>query len=94
MKLIRYAILFLAVVSLLLVGCSATDAKVIECSNLLFKCSEKDCDNQCGEIATDKGKVLISSESVNTGSGCWCEYDDPDSKIDNNSSFMDNFNFS
>ncbi len=86
MKIIRHTILFLAILSLLLVGCTTkSDAKVIECSNVFFKCSDNNCENQCGKIATDKGKVLTKSESVNDGSGCWCEYEDPENKIEEES---------
>ena len=64
------------------------DAKVIECSNIFFKCDDRDCQDQCGKIATAKGKVLTKSESVNDGSGCWCEYEDPESKIETQSSLI------
>ncbi|MAG60898.1 hypothetical protein CL619_03880 [archaeon] len=82
MKILRYLFLSIAIISLLLVGCSSKpDAKVIECSNIFFNCNDNNCENQCGKIATEKGKVLTGSESVNDGSGCWCEYEDPESKI-------------
>ena len=90
MKVIRCTILILLIVSLtLLAGCtSKPDAKVIECSNIFFKCSDNNCENQCGKIATEKGKVLRSSESINDGSGCWCEYEDPENKIETESSVI------
>ena len=90
MKIIRGLILVMLVCSLvLLVGCSSKpDAKVIECSNIFLKCSDKTCASQCGEVATEKGKVLIKSESVNDGSGCWCEYEDPENKIETESSVI------
>ena len=76
-------IISLVVFVTLSAGCELKpDAKVIECSNVFFKCSENDCENQCGKIATEKGKVMSSYESVNDGSGCWCEYEDPESKIE------------
>jgi hypothetical protein len=80
----RLGLIFLLLIAMIF-SSSCTlkpDAKVIECSNIFFKCSESNCENQCGKIATEKGKVMTSSESVNDGSGCWCEYEDPESKID------------
>ncbi len=71
-----FLVLGLLISLVLLSSCSTTDAKVIECSNLLFDCGENDCSDQCGKVATDKGKVLISSEAINDGSGCLCEYTD------------------
>ncbi|MBT6762286.1 hypothetical protein HOA92_04550 [archaeon] len=83
MKLIRSWLIVLLIITLIMsTGCTLKpDAKVIECSNVFFKCSDNNCVNQCGKIATEKGKVLTKSESVNDGSGCWCEYEDPENKI-------------
>ena len=77
MKLIKILFMLILLTSLILVSsCSTKDAKVIECSNLIFDCDYNDCVNQCGKIATDKGKVLIDSKEINDGSGCFCEYED------------------
>ena len=83
MKLIRSWLIVLLIITLIMsTGCTLKpDAKVIECSNVFFKRSDNNCVNQCGKIATEKGKVLTKSESVNDGSGCWCEYEDPENKI-------------
>ena len=86
MKQNRFYLLFL-LIFLILTATACTmkpDAKVIECSNIFFKCDINDCQDQCGKIATEKGKVLTKSEAVNDGSGCWCEYEDPESKIEFN----------
>lgn len=84
-------ILFLLAALILITGCTMKpDAKVIECSNIFFKCDSGNCQDQCGKIATSKGKVLTKSEAVNDGSGCWCEYEDPERKIEQeNNSFFD-----
>ena len=67
---------------LFVTSCSTTDARVIECSNLFFDCDSSDCSDQCGKKATERGQVLVSSEEINDGSGCWCEYEDAELRLD------------
>ena len=73
-------ILIIAVICcLVLTGCqsgqrSSEQTQVIKCHNLIFKCSDKDCGNQCGKLMSENNEKLTSGLSVNSGTGCECVY--------------------
>jgi len=67
------------VLSLVLTGCQAGQrsvemTQVIECNNILFECSDKDCGNQCGKLMSESNQKVLSALAVNSGKGCECVY--------------------
>lgn len=48
--------------------------QVIKCDNIIFKCSDKDCANQCGKLMSENNEKVLSALSVNSGKGCECVY--------------------
>ncbi|MBT4604966.1 hypothetical protein HOC01_04960 [archaeon] len=73
------AILMIAIFLLLvlLVSCSkeTTEKQVVECPKVIFDCGKNACSEECGAIATGRGWLVLSSESVNDGTGCLCEFE-------------------
>tara|TARA_Y100000310_G_C20589868_1_gene767411 strand:+ start:265 stop:501 length:237 start_codon:yes stop_codon:yes gene_type:complete len=70
-------LLFLLIGVVFLASCTAqtTEKQIIECPNLIFDCGERGCSNECGVVATERGWLVLSSEAVNEGSGCLCEFE-------------------
>jgi hypothetical protein len=78
--LMKVMIILIIIFSLVLTGCQAPGTvektQVIKCNNIIFKCSDKDCSNQCGKIMSDNNQKVITGLSVNSGKGCECKYVD------------------
>jgi len=74
----RFIIIMIIVFSIVLTACSSPQPveqkQVIKCSNLIFKCSDNNCANQCGKLASTSNEKVITALSVNDGNGCECTY--------------------
>jgi hypothetical protein len=77
----RLMIILMIVLTLVLTGCQTGQAsyektQVIECNNILFKCTDKDRGNQCGKLMSGNNRKVLSAQSINSGKGCECQYVD------------------
>jgi len=75
----RIILIIILICSLILTGCQSGQAsyektQVIKCNNILFKCSDKDCGNQCGKLMSDNNQKVITGLAVNSGKGCECVF--------------------
>jgi hypothetical protein len=74
----KITFIIVIIVSLLLTACSPSQPteqkQVIKCANLIFKCSDNDCGNQCGKLASKNNEKVVTALAVNSGNGCECTY--------------------
>jgi hypothetical protein len=74
----KIMVLILVICSILLTSCttqtSVEQKQVLKCANLIFKCSDNDCANQCGVLMSKNNEKVLTGLSVNNGKGCECTY--------------------
>ena len=75
---ITLIVVILLMCSLVLTGCqpqqSVAQKQVIKCSNIIFKCSDNNCADQCGKLMSSNNEKVLTALSVNNGKGCECTF--------------------